>query len=640
MNERQRNLLRVLLVNSDKVFQIEVLRAILKCSEKTVRNDLNKIEEFLKSYKEAELIRKPGIGIILQASESTQAEIFQDLYQVNVKTKEERVIEIAYHLLISSKPFTLKESAEKYFTNPADIKRDLEKIEEWLSRFNLKVTTKQRLGSIVEGDEFYKRNAIAHLSELVSSYSQRNYVLDFFLESEINAVRKVIQDTQLQYRLDLTDGGFESLVIHALIMIKRTRQNTPVIVSKDDVERTLNTKEYEVTTYLLNKLEEILKLSFPENERIYYSWHIASSIQNTEVMESSISMRPSNGLAEQAVNEMIKQVHYLTSMPFENDLRLKDGLIIHMDAVIKRISYGFHITNPMLDDIKKLYPYLFSMVVFAVNDLNKQYNVLIPEEEAAYLVLHFQASIERMEQERAPKQALVVCHMGIGMSRLLQAKLEQQYSGIEIIDCIAKNELGSYLNHHDSVDFIISTVPLTNQVIPQVVISPLLDSSDKKKLNHFIQNKKQDTKITNYPTLHHFMNEGLFQKNIDLEHPFEIVERLANQLVRLAVVDESFTHNVLLRERTSSTSIGGKIAIPHAQPETVKKSTLSVAILKKPTEWGSEMVSIVFLLAISVEDRQLTQDLLKEISNLSQEPTLVEKMINADSKEEVIDLFS
>src|SRR5699024_11684747 len=133
-----------------------------------------------------------------------------------------------------------------------------------------------RLGSIVEGEEFYKRNAIAHLSELVSSHYQRNYVLDFFPEYEINAVRKVIQDSQNQYKPDLTDVGYESLVIHALIMIKRTRQRTPVIVSKEDVERTLNTKEYEVTTYLLNKLEEILRLSFPENERIYYSWHIAS----------------------------------------------------------------------------------------------------------------------------------------------------------------------------------------------------------------------------------------------------------------------------------------------------------------------------------------------------------------------------
>src|SRR5690625_4547197 len=160
-------------------------------------------------------------------------------------------------------------------------------------------------------------------------------------------------------------------------MIKRTRQRTPVIVSKEDVERTLNTKEYEVTTYLLNKLEEILRLSFPENERIYYSWHIASSIQNTEVMETSKSMRPSNGLAEQTVNKIIKQVQHLTSMPFENDLRLKDGLIIDMDAVIKRISYGFHIINSMLDDIKKLYHYLLFMIVFSFIYFNIILNVYI-----------------------------------------------------------------------------------------------------------------------------------------------------------------------------------------------------------------------------------------------------------------------
>src|SRR5699024_5006280 len=469
----------------------------------------------------------------------------------------------------------------------------------------------------------------------VSKHQQRDYILDFFQDNEINAVKKVIRDTQLNYHLDLTDGGSESLVIHALIMIKRTRQGTPVIVSDEEAETTMKTKEYEITTYLLNKLEDILRLIFPDNERVYYSWHLSSSIQNMEDIDPFTDKRPFNKLTEETVRKLIHKVKYLTNRPFDNDPMLEDGLIIHMDAVIKRISYGFHITNPMLNDIKKLYPYLFSMIVFALNDISERYDLHIPEEEAAYLVLHFQASIERMEKEQTPKRVLVVCHMVIGMSRLLQAKLEQQYKGLTIIDCIAKHELNAFLKRHQSVDFIISTVPLPAQEVPHVVISPLLDSNDKLKLNQFIQEAKQGHSSTDYPTLHQFISNGLFQKNIDLDHPFEIVERLANQLVRLGFVDESFTHNALLRERASFTSIGGKIAIPHAQPSTVKKSTVSMAVLKKPMEWGLEMVSIVLLLAISEEDRQLTQDLLKEISNLSQNPAFIEKMIHADGKEEV-----
>src|SRR5699024_3072020 len=136
-------LLWIMLANPNKFFQIGVLRQSLNCSEKTVRNDFNRIEEFLKPYAEATLIRKRGIGFSLETTEDIRSFIFQKMYRIPLKTKEERMIEIAYHLLISSKPVTLKDLAEKYFTNSADIKRDLDRIGNWLNRFNLNITTRQ-----------------------------------------------------------------------------------------------------------------------------------------------------------------------------------------------------------------------------------------------------------------------------------------------------------------------------------------------------------------------------------------------------------------------------------------------------------------------------------------------------------------
>lgn len=631
MNARQKKLLSMLLANSHMFFRIKELQKSLNCSEKTVRNDLNQLEDFLKTYKGASLIRKRGTGIALEVTEAAQADIFQNLYYVPSKTKEERVIEVAYHLLTSSQPVTLKELAEKYFTNSADIRRDMDQIEEWLSPFHLRMMTRQRVGSIVQGEEFSKRNALAHLSELVSSQDNRDYVLNFFPDNEINAVKKAIRDAKHHYHLELSDGRFESLLIHALIMIKRTRQGTPVVVAENDAQSTLTTKEYEVTTYILNKLERMLRLVFPENERIYYAWHVSSAIPHMRFEEKQ---SPSQ-FTEETVTTIIKKVQRLTHVPFDEDKVLVDGLMIHMDAVLKRLSYGLHISNPMLHDIKKLYPYLFSMVVFALNEFKNKHDITIPEEEAAYLVLHFQAAIERMEKQQTPQRVLVVCHMGIGMSRLLEAKLEQQYKGLTITACIAKNELNAYLKCDMSIDFIISTVPLPVQDIPNVVISPLLNEADKKKLNQFVQEGKQEVKSSRYPVLHQFIKNGLFQKDLQLTHPFEVVERLANQLVRLNLVEESFTHHVLLRERASFTSIGGKIAIPHAQPRTVKQSTVLMAVLKEPIEWGQEMVSLVFLLAINEVDRQMTPDLLKEISNLSQDPVLIDHMLTADNKEDV-----
>src|SRR5699024_2624054 len=119
-------------------------------------------------------------------------------------------------------------------------------------------------------------------------------------------------------------------------------------------------------------------------------------------------------------------------------------------------------------------------------------------------------------------------------------------------------------------------------------------------------------------------------------HSFEIIERLSTQLLRLDLIDPAFVHQALLRERSSSTAIGGKIAIPHAPPRLVKQTTLSIGLLKNPIAWGNEQVSLVFLLPISEKDRHLTRRLLKELSHLSQDPSLVEKLLQATSKDQFL----
>src|SRR5699024_7390671 len=82
----------------------------------------------------------------------------------------------------------------------------------------------------------------------------------------------------------------------------------------------------------------------------------------------------------------------------------------------------------------------------------------LPEDEIAYLTLHFQASVERREKKNhQKKQGIIVCHLGVGTSHLLQAKLEQQFKDIDIIDCIGEAELQPYLSS-DEADLIIQLV--------------------------------------------------------------------------------------------------------------------------------------------------------------------------------------
>lgn len=635
MTKRQREILKYLLKKPHHIFTINELKDFVHCSEKTVRTDLEAITNYLEDFEDVELLRKRGLGVVLTISEATKTKIYESLFHVSTKTNEERMIEIAYQLLTSSSPVTLKKLSEKYYTNTADIKKDIDYIRDWLEKFKLELSTKQREGNRVIGEELHKRNALAHLSELVTASPTRERILSFFESNDLAIVQTAIKKIETEYELELTDEKLESLIIHALVMIKRTRQRTTIKVSEQEVEMTINTLEYQITEQLIRRMEAQLSLAFPVHEKIYYTWHLSSSTTKLHTIQ------PFDQVTEEIVQRLIEKVQYFMNMPFTEDHLLVEGLTIHLNAVLKRISHGFHITNPMLDDVKKLYPYVFNMVVFALNELKEKYRYDLPEEEIAYLVIHFQAAVERMNKRQIVKRTLVVCHMGIGVSRLLQAKLEQQYTGIQIIDCIDRNKLSDFLKGQKEIDFIISTVPLSHVNIPHIVITPLLDTEDKRKLNQFIQEKikQTETAVNDFPVIQEQIKNGLFQRDVQLDHPFQIVERLARQLFLRGAVEESFIHEAVSRERMSFTAIGGGIAIPHAQPSTVKETTISFALLKRPIEWGTEMVSIVCLIAVTEEDRYLTKNLLKEISKLSNIPHIVEKLRQAQSKDEVLTLL-
>lgn len=149
----------------------------------------------------------------------------------------------------------------------------------------------------------------------------------------------------------------------------------------------------------------------------------------------------------------------------------------------------------MLNDIKKMYPYLFHIVIDALEDINQTFSLSIPEEEAAYLTLHFQAAIERFSYGKDKhKKAIIVCHMGIGMSQLLRTKIERKFHQIAVMDCIAKADLADYTARYKDIELVISTVSLEDLSIPHIVVSPLLESADEKKLSDFMDQLGESTR--------------------------------------------------------------------------------------------------------------------------------------------------
>lgn len=636
LNTRQKDLLRTLVIKNGQIVNLVDLAEQLDCAEKTVRNDLKRIEEWLADYPSANLKRQPGIGITLELTESDRSAIFQKLVSYEQKSEEDRFFEIAYLLLVSSKAITLEELSKRYYVSKTIVKKELETIAKWLEGYNLELISKPRVGNIVHGTELQKRSALAHLSELISSIvADKSYVLDLFLPYEVETVQRVLNQLGQNYPTPFTDGAMESLLVHALIMIKRTRQKSPVKVPSMDKEAVYPYKEFEYATWFLEQLEAAFKIKFPEDELIYFTWHLISA-KKKEDSEGNYIIQ--DEFLVQVISDLMMKLGNLTLFSFEKDAILKKGLAVHIYSVINRIKYGFPITNPLLSDIKKMYPYLFNMVMIALDDINDKHGLDVPEDEAAYLVLHFQASIERLEGKReTQRRTLIVCHLGVGMSYLLQAKIEHYYQDLQVVACIGKADIRDYVKNH-VVDLIISTVELEKVNIPYVMVSPLLEARDKETLNQFMVSletgQEADTKEVVLPSL---IRADLVHLDVEKEHPLQVIELLGNTLYQKGFIEKEFIHSALVRERKSATSIGGGIAIPHGLPTMVIQSAIAVAVLKQPIEWGNEQVSVVFMLAISNQVQKLNRGAISQIVGFSEDPSAVQGLIESKQVKEFLE---
>jgi activator of the mannose operon, transcriptional antiterminator len=642
MNERQITTLRMLLNQAGKHLLVQDIADKLGCSEKTVRSDLKEIEKYLAENSQAILIRKPGLGVYLEMSEEDHAKLFDRLNLAEASEKqpadEERAIQIAYHLLMNSKPITVQELSERYFLNKAVVKQDLNHLEKWMDKYSIKLITKQNVGLIAEGTERNKRVALARISELLTNRELNNsFIQQQFSAHEIEIVKKELNNIQKRHSLFFTDEAREGLTAHILLMIKRTKLKQSISMSSDEISNLTNKKEYKWAQECLLKLEQYFSMKFPDEEFAYLTLHLLGGKFRDYRTEGDTEQNP---FLDQVTQELVIKLSELCMVDFQNDTALKEGLQIHLYTTLNRLKYGLSVSNPMLQDIKKLYPYMFDMVIHVLEEVNQIHSLDIPEEEAGYLTLHFQASIERLKGKRGKtKNILIVCHMGVGMSRLLRTKIEQKFHSVHVAGSIARADLASFLEK-ENVDLVISTVSLPESEAPHIVVSPLLTATDEKRLQEFIkklenpeENGFKESVLLKYTTpFLVFLKEEYTSK-------YELIEKLANTLYKKGYAEKEYSQNAILREKMSATSIGSSIAIPHGHPSFIKHSAIAIATLKNPIDWGSEKVSIVFMLAIKNDNKFDTQELFREISYLSSQPAAIQNLVEENEIVKFLSLY-
>jgi mannitol operon transcriptional antiterminator len=544
---RVKNILQCICSEDDYITVTEVARD-LGVSSRTVLRELPAVETWL-TQRGCKLEKKAGVGIKVIADCDGRNRIMRSLREAKeerIYTPRERQTIICSELLQNQEPVKLYAFTRILNITEGTVSKDLDKIEEWLNQHRLSLVRKQGLGVYIEGEEDDIRKCMISLiyeninenyllgllRENISQYQApistteliaRNRLLNLVNNDTLHQLEELVRNAEADIGQKLADSAYVGLIVHLAIAIQRIAKNEDIIMDPRFMEELRQSREYSIARKLARRIESIFAISIPEDEIGYITMHIKGTKNGVLSADSAPDHAEDGNLAE-LVNEIIGVAEAETGKFLSRNDKLCSGLINHLRPALSRLRMKLEIRNPLCEAVKTHYPHLMQLAGKCAEVVERYAGIPIPEPEIAYIAMHLGAAIEQNEvASRRVYRAVIACATGIGTSRLLAAKIENEFENIQIVEVTSALQIKADWLREQGIEFIISTVGIEQCPIPVVIVNPLLLEADKQNLIHLLEQVK-----TNFAGLPHFRKKtsDLKAKMQELNHYGEAVTEI------------------------------------------------------------------------------------------------------------------
>lgn len=633
MSSRAKDIFQVLYKSSQPKDQ-KILANKFGVTPRTIRKDINDINSLLLPY-DGEIVLVRNKGYVIKYKDRNMIEkFFQDSNCCNgdiefPNNTEDRVIYIIKKLLVQKDYLMIDELAEELFVSKSTLNSDIKKVKEKLKKFNLIIKRRASYGIKVAGEEKNIRSCIAeHYIYSRNNSNTLNVIEDveYFKDIDVNKIKKVILKNIAYHNIRIAEVNLNNLIHHICITIKRI--NNGFSIEEEfftDIE--VSELDREVINDIVEDLSNSLRVEFSEEEIDYLTLHISSKKSGQEYDKQN------GALAVEIVNSMIKTIKRTYGYDFSKDEGLIHDLIQHIKPAIKRIKYSLNLRNPMVKEIKRMFPLSFNMTIEALDAIKDKIKGTFNDEELSLIALHLQAAMERQEEAKYQrKKVLLVCGSGIGSGRVLETKLNKIFGkkldimmSISMLDFDVVDKL--------ECDFIVSTVPVKSKYKPVIVIKGLPTKKDIQKISRFIN----VTKKRNRFGLDEVFNKELFIISEEADTKDEIINIVANNLKDKKYAGDDFLPKVYERENVSSTALSEMVAIPHPVRACALKTGIAVCINKKGVCWDeTKKVHIMLMLAIKPKEYKYMDGIFDLIVKILENDCITMKLLNCKSYEEFL----
>lgn len=657
LNERRNHLL-VRLLNTDCLTTIQTLAESFKVSQRTVRYDLDALDDFLVSQGLPKLLRKQHGGVRFAASLAGKKKALHLLRNLGIYqyalTAVEREIILTGQLMHHKDYMTIDELAARLLVSRNTIIKDLHGVKAWYAQRGLELRSFPKYGIKVIGDEKNLRQAAIHfiketigmekMIEIAQGFTENSQYgvnlndcfHEWFCTINFEIIQTSVKEIEKKLKTMFSDAAFAGLVLYIAVAIKRIQLGRDVVMPDEELQALQSTRAFSVAYEAAHQVGKHLGTDISLDEVGYLTEHILGS----SVLSSAVDEQVNRTELDMLVCNLIAEVSRRLKQDLISDRQLFRGLLNELRPYLYRLKYGLAFEPSAVEEIKSSYETLFKIVQSSTKPIEEYANGKLMDDEIAHLTLHFGAALERIKpQDKGLTCVLVVCAAGLGTASLLASKLQSVFD-VCVVDIVARHQANRILAEKH-VDLIVSTVEFKETAIPSVTVSPLLPPHDMAALKNYINSVKtphtllertlkiieQHCVIRNYdqlyddlasqfdadlaksdnshrlPALKDLLTSDMMALDVEAADWAEAIRTAGHLLYRKGIIEESYIAAMIdvVNKMGPYIVLWEGVALPHASTEHgVNQVGISFIRLKKPVRFGhpqNDPVKLVFALA-------------------------------------------
>lgn len=487
MRKRSTEILEKLILSNSKSMEVNKLITTYRISLKTLKADVNEINDFLLEAKMSptKLNEKEKLILLEKDISKIQDRLnHMDTYSYKM-SREERQIYIIAELLMSQDYITMQNLAKELNVSRNTILNDFETVKDYCLAFSVNVLMKSSKGIKIECDQKDKENLLIQIfHDLENDYMERSFFHQLIqrklkMKIPLEIVKEDFREYMEQQHMLVSDRVFSYISIYLFVfMNQKIKVNKGKIVGKLTGD-TANDN-------LLNWFSDKYEIEVNKNDIKKFGRYMKQHDFNINSEQKEINNVELYGI----IVHFLQIVGEDIECSLQSDTVLIESLLEHIKTLKNWEDYDFDMS--LSEELPIPKEILEKTIEKNSIILERYLRYPLTKEMKKSIMIHICAAFVRNFEYLNLLEVLIVCPGSMATGKYLEAQIKN-YFDFKVVAVIPSKDVEGFLKRN-KIDFVISTVNVKTESVPCVKVQAQLTMNDINEIQNiaFLLGRKEN----------------------------------------------------------------------------------------------------------------------------------------------------